>query len=75
MAPHAINGCSAGQEAIGTLDMDVVEMPLLLAADQAAALESAAFQHGLTVAQMTRRLIENFLQRTSLLSPKNSDAS
>jgi hypothetical protein len=65
MAPHALNDCSAGQEATGVLDVDVVEMTLLLAADQAAALESAAFQHGLTVAQMTRRVIENFLHQTS----------
>ncbi len=66
MAPHAINGCSTGQETIDALDRDVVEVTLLLAADQAAALENAAFQHGLTVAQMTRRLIEHFLHRTSV---------
>ena len=46
--------------ALGRCDVvpdDVVEIPFLLPAWQAARLESEAHRHGLTTAQMVRRLI------------------
>jgi hypothetical protein len=39
----------------------VVELPLLLPADELPALERAASRQGLTTAQLLRRLIRNFL--------------
>jgi hypothetical protein len=40
----------------------VVELALLLPARQAAALERAAHQQGLTVGQVLRRLVRDFLR-------------
>jgi hypothetical protein len=48
--------------ALGLADEEVVEIPLLLPTWQAAALVTTAQQHGLTVAEMVRRLLGNFLQ-------------
>jgi hypothetical protein len=73
LAPRSINNSSADQEWLVGFDADMVEMTLLLAASQAAALERAAHQCDLTVAQLTRRLIENFLSQTSILSPADRD--
>ncbi len=69
--PLPIDLCSADWEAIIALESDVVEIPLLLASGQAAALERAAHQRGLSVAQMARHLIEDFLRRTSPLLPSD----
>ncbi len=44
-------------EASGPGNDEVVEVGLLLSARQLAALESAAHRHGLTAAQMLRRLL------------------
>jgi hypothetical protein len=44
------------------LDAEMTEMLLLLPSAQAAALERAARRHGLTSAQLTRRLINHFLE-------------
>ncbi len=52
---------SASQETVIPLDTDLAEITLFLTARQAAALEEAARQFGLTAAQMTRCLIEEFL--------------
>lgn len=43
----------------------VVELPLLVPGDEVAALEAAAHDRGLTVAQLARLLIRDFLGRTS----------
>jgi hypothetical protein len=43
---------------------DVVEIPLLLSADQASALESAAYRRGLTAGGMVRRLLSDFISTT-----------
>jgi hypothetical protein len=42
------------------LDAEVVEIPLLLPGWQVVALERAAQDHGLTTAEMVRRLIRDF---------------
>jgi hypothetical protein len=42
---------------------DVVEIPFLLPAWQAARLETEAYRHGITTAQMVRRLILAWLQK------------
>jgi len=47
--------------ALGLADDEVVEIPLLLPTWQAAALVTTAQQHGLTVAEMVRRVLGNFL--------------
>jgi hypothetical protein len=49
----------------GTLfpDGEVVELTLLLPPGQAAALETAARQRGLTTAQLARQLVRDFLAR------------
>lgn len=39
----------------------VVEVPLLLSVEQAAALEEAAYSRGLTAAEMVRRLLSGFI--------------
>jgi hypothetical protein len=43
-------------------DTEVVELPLLLPARDAAALERAAWQRGLTLGQAVRQLITGFLR-------------
>jgi len=48
---------------------DVVEIPFLLPAWQAAQLETAAHRHGITTAQMVRRLILAWLQGAEASSP------
>jgi hypothetical protein len=40
---------------------EVVEVPLLLSADQVSALEQAAHHRGLTTGEMVRRLLEDFI--------------
>jgi hypothetical protein len=40
---------------------DVVELSLLLPADQAAVLEAIAFERGVTAGEMVRRLVRDFL--------------
>jgi hypothetical protein len=47
-------------------DGDVVEVPLLLAGWQVAALEAAARREGRTLAEMARRLIRDFLTQRRL---------
>jgi hypothetical protein len=47
------------------LGRGVVELPLLVPGGEAAALEAAADERGLTVAQLARLLIRDFLGRTS----------
>jgi hypothetical protein len=42
----------------------VVEIPLLLSAGQASALESAAYRRGLTAGEMVRRLLSDFISTT-----------
>ena len=62
------NHLSRGDDpALGLADEEVVEIPLLLPTWQAAALVTTAQQHGLTVAEMVRRVLGNFLHsfRTS----------
>ena len=51
---------------MATSPADVVELSLLLPAEQAAEMESVAFQRGLTAGEMVRRLVRDFLtvQRT-----------
>jgi hypothetical protein len=44
---------------------DVAEMPLLIPAAQAAALEGAAHRRGVTAAQLVRRLVQDFLITTA----------
>jgi len=39
----------------------VIEIPLLLSADQASALESVAYRRGLTAGEMVRRLLNDFI--------------
>jgi hypothetical protein len=48
------------------LDGEMTEMLLLLPVPQAAALEKAARAQGLTSAQLTRRLISNFLRNAGV---------
>jgi GAF domain-containing protein len=43
-------------------DEELIEVPLLLTGQQAAALELAARQRGLTSAQLLRRLIREFTE-------------
>jgi hypothetical protein len=45
----------------------VVELLLLLRADEAEAFEAAAHQYGLTVGQMARQFIREFLDREGRL--------
>lgn len=45
-------------------EADVVELSLLFTSSQAEALERAAHQHGLTVAQMVRGVMGDFLELT-----------
>jgi hypothetical protein len=47
------------------LSRSVVELPLLVLSGEAAALEAAADERGLTVAQFARHLIRDFLGSTS----------
>ena len=47
------------------LGRSVVEVPLLVPSGEATALEAAAAERGLTVAQLARRLLRDFLGRTS----------
>lgn len=47
------------------LSRSAVELPLLVPSGEAAALEAAADERGLTVAQLARQLICDFLGRTS----------
>jgi hypothetical protein len=44
----------------GRLDAELVELMLFLPRNQAAVLEQAAYENGLTVAQVVRRLIQQF---------------
>jgi hypothetical protein len=46
----------------GRIDGEVVEVPLLLPGWQAAALEAAAHDRGLTAAEMVRRLVRDFVR-------------
>jgi hypothetical protein len=55
---------AGSSEHLVRLDGEMAEMLLLLPARQAAALERAARQRGLTSAQLTRRLIGAFLEKT-----------
>jgi len=52
----------------GGMPADVVEIPFLLPAWQAARLETEAHRHGLTTAQMVRRLILAWLQDAEALT-------
>lgn len=55
---------------------DVVELPLLVSARIAAALESAASRRGLSMGQMMRRLVEDFLTEADecrIASPLGDD--
>jgi len=45
-------------------DGEMVELVLLLSAGRSAALEAAAQQRGVTVAQLIRRLIRDFLDQS-----------
>jgi hypothetical protein len=55
------------------LDEEMVELPLLLADGEAAALAAEAHQRGLTPAQLVRRLIRDFIARQAV--PERSDPS
>ena len=50
---------------LSRLGRGVVELPLLVPSGEATALEVAADERGLTVAQLARRLIRDFLGRAS----------
>ncbi|MBY0522255.1 MAG: hypothetical protein K2R98_02590 [Gemmataceae bacterium] len=50
-------------------EVEIVEMSLLLPSWQAAALENAAQDQGLTTAQMVRQLIRDFFNRLPNFSP------
>src|SRR5262245_63295021 len=52
---------------VARLDEEMVELPLLLTGSQAEALEAAAHRRGVTVAQMVRRLVRDFLSGVSRL--------
>jgi hypothetical protein len=58
MSPPGIHTYLAIQEPASE---DVVEIPLLLPGWQADALEGAAHEHGLTIAGMVRRLLNQYL--------------
>ncbi len=45
-----------------TCDDEVAELAVLLPCRQVASLEQAAHEHGVTAAQMIRRLIQDFLE-------------
>jgi hypothetical protein len=55
ITPPPLNGFGGG----------VVELPLLVPSGDVTALEAAADERGLTAAQLARRLIRDFLGRTS----------
>ena len=56
------------------LDDEMVELPLLLTSPQAEVLEAAAHCRGVTVAQMLRHLIRDFLiGRNSIDQPAPHD--
>jgi hypothetical protein len=55
------------------LDAEVVEITFLLPAGQAVALERAACQRDLTLAQMARRLIRDFLNHAPCHLPTRED--
>ena len=57
-----------------TYDHEVAELAVLLPCQQAEGLEHAAQQRGLTVAQMVRRLIQDFLRGAQGSGPE-MDAS
>lgn len=50
---------------LGEIDLGVTELPILVPSEEAAALEAAAHERGLTVAQLARLLIRQFLDRAS----------
>jgi hypothetical protein len=52
-------------ENVGLLpfDEEISELTVLLSSPQARALEQAAYDRGLTAAQMLRRLVQDFLSR------------
>jgi hypothetical protein len=60
---------SGDRDRIQHLDGEMTELVLLLPGWQAAALERAAQQRGLTGGQLTRRLIATFLNDTSIPRP------
>lgn len=53
---------SSGQDPVASHN-SIVEVPLLLPGWQAARLEQAAAEQGLTTGQLARRLIRDFLRR------------
>ncbi len=50
-------------------DSELVELMLLLPSVQAAHLEAAAHERGLTVGQMLRRIVRDFTDRAADASP------
>lgn len=47
--------------ALSVAGTGIVEIPLLLSAGQASALESAAYRRGMTAAEMVRQLLREFI--------------
>jgi hypothetical protein len=47
--------------AVGLLEGEVIEIPLLLPGWQASALETAAHRRGLTAAEMVRHVLRDFI--------------
>ena len=64
---HEVNGVRPWGPEPMLFDEDVIELSFLLTGSQAAALEAAAHRHGLTAAQMVRRLIGDLTQRCGLM--------
>ncbi len=52
---------------------EMVEISLLLPGWQASALEDEAFRHGLSAAEMVRRLIRDHIARGADLGPDQAD--
>jgi hypothetical protein len=63
MNPPRFETASRLNRSAASSGAEVVELELLLPAERAAALEQAARARGLTVGQLTRRLIYEFLDR------------
>ncbi len=66
---------AGSSEQLFRLDGEMMELMLLLPSWQAAALERAARQQGLTSGQLTRRLITAYLEKAPLHLPFAGSAS
>ena len=70
MLLSAVPSQSAGAwQADGAPSGDVVEIPLLLEAVHAAALEQLAFRRGMTTGELLRTLVRDTLRKAPLLAP------